>query len=68
MKLFSVLYLDSAVSELVSNITSLLGTPSCLESLEKIPTKEDGAILFQYPWNSREEFQQLENEFGRIMV
>ena len=66
MPLFSVLDTDPRVKELATKITLLLGTPSCLESIKRVPTGEEGVNLFQFKWTK--DFQSLADELAETMV
>ncbi|KAF1996164.1 hypothetical protein P154DRAFT_525744 [Amniculicola lignicola CBS 123094] len=66
MVLLSVLQTDSHISKLASDIARRLGTPSCLESIQRVPTEDQGVNLFRFQWT--EEFQNLGNEFVLAMA
>lgn len=66
MPLFSVLDTDPSVKELAAKVASLLGTPSHLESIRRVPTAEEGMHLFQFQWV--EDFQKLADQLAITMA
>lgn len=66
MALYAILTAPPSVQKLVSKVTPNLGTVSYLEGIKKVPTSENGFLLFRFTWVN--DFNDLTNEVIETMV
>ncbi|KAH8701181.1 hypothetical protein GQ44DRAFT_718014 [Phaeosphaeriaceae sp. PMI808] len=66
MALYAILTAPPSVQKLVSKVTSDLGTVSYLEGITRVPTSENGFLLFRFTWVN--DFNDLTNEVIETMT
>ena len=66
MALYATLTTPPSVQKLVSKVALDLVTVSYLEGIKKLPTSENGLLLFRFTWVN--DFNDLTNEVIETMV
>ncbi|PVH90484.1 hypothetical protein DM02DRAFT_678579 [Periconia macrospinosa] len=66
MPLYSVLHTDSSIQRLASDIAQRLGTPSSLQTIQRVPSDDQDVNLFRFLWTK--DFQLLGNKFVEVMA